>query len=364
MKKNKVLLGMSGGVDSSMSAYYLLEQGYEVIGITFNTVTPLSSPDSRQFIAEAKKLAERLNFEHHVIDVYDDFKKEVIDYFVDEYLHGRTPNPCIRCNETIKWKLLFEHAERLDCAKISTGHYVNVIEKEGFYYIEKGIDPAKDQSYFLWNLPQTILAKCLFPLGKMIKVDVKTKALNLGFNTMASKKESMGVCFLHGQDYRDFINTIKPQLKQELSKGDIINKQGEKIGTHDGFPYYTIGQKRGLNLQKNQGEYVACIDSKNNRLITAPKNTLFSSSVVLREYISCNPEYINKPQQVDIRIRGLDAVPPTPGTIKLLNGNLHVEFSNPVWALTPGQSIVFYEKNIVVGGGIVDDISFNSPIQS
>ena len=347
---------MSGGIDSSMSAWYLLQQGFEVIGITFNTVSPLESPESTRFISEAKTLAAKLKIEHHVVDVYDEFKHEVIDYFVDEYLQGRTPNPCIRCNETIKWKLLLEESERLQCDKIATGHYVNVLKKDGFFHIQKGIDPIKDQSYFLWNLPQQTLSKCIFPLGRLTKQQVKDKAEELGFKTMAGKKESMGVCFLHGRDYRDFINELKPQLKKQLAHGEIFNSNKELIGTHDGFPYYTIGQKRGLNLQKNHGECVAKIDATNNRLFTAPKNTLFSDLLILENFIINNPVYLNQPQQVDLRIRGLDCVPPTPGTIKLIDKQIHIQFNEPVWALTPGQSVVFYQDDIVVGGGIVDEI--------
>ncbi|MGQ1783941.1 tRNA 2-thiouridine(34) synthase MnmA [Saccharicrinis sp. GN24d3] len=364
MKKERVLLGMSGGVDSSMSAWYLQEQGYEVVGITFNTVSPLASPGSRQFILEAKALAAGLHIEHHLIDVYDAFKKEVIDYFVDEYLRGRTPNPCIRCNETIKWKLLLEESERLKCDKISTGHYVNVVKKDGYFHILKGLDPAKDQSYFLWNLPQQTLSKCIFPLGSLHKKLIKEKAKELGFKSMANKKESMGVCFLHGQNYRSFIDEIKPDLRENLDNGEVLNGNGDKIGTHEGFPYYTIGQKRGLNLLKNHGECVAQIDAENNKLITAPKNSLFSDHLIISDYLTNNPYFLNRTQKVDVRIRGLDCVPPTPGTVELIDNQLHIHFNEPVWALTPGQSIVIYQDNIVVGGGIVDDIQFNAHIES
>ncbi|WP_071797435.1 tRNA 2-thiouridine(34) synthase MnmA [Labilibacter marinus] len=360
MTKKRVLLGMSGGVDSSMSAWYLLQQGYEVVGITFNTLAPLSSPESLYFISEAKNLAHKLNFEHHTIDVYDAFKSDVIDYFVDEYLKGRTPNPCIRCNETIKWKLLLEESERLGCEYIATGHYVSTIEKDGFFHIQKGKDPSKDQSYFLWNLSQAILKKCVFPLGSMIKKEVKEKADSLGFKSMANKKESMGVCFLQGNDYRNFINELKPDLQKHLSNGEIRNSKGENIGTHEGFPYYTIGQKRGLNLTNNQGEYVACIDAKNNRLITAPKKELLSSQVLISDFMFCNPSHTNEKQEVDLRIRGLDAVPPTPGTLELIKGKLHITFNQAVWALTPGQSIVFYKDDVVMGGGIVDDFEYDN----
>jgi tRNA-specific 2-thiouridylase len=357
MSKGRVLLGMSGGIDSSMSAWYLLQQGYEVIGITFNTFSPLSSPESLHFITEAQKLAHKLHFEHHVLDVYDHFKKEVIDYFVDEYLKGRTPNPCIRCNETIKWKLLSEEATRLKCDKIATGHYVNIFKKDKYYHIQKGTDSAKDQSYFLWNLPQAILKKCLFPLGSLLKVNVKEKAKELGFKTMADKKESMGVCFLQGRDYRDFIYELKPELKDKLADGEVYTHQGEKIGTHDGFPLYTIGQKRGLNLEKNHGDCVASIDANTNRLFTAAKNTLFSKQLIINHFLTCNPSFLDHSQKVDIRIRGLDYVPPTPGSIEIIHKQLHIYFNEPVWALTPGQSIVFYQEDVIVGGGIVDDIT-------
>ncbi len=359
MNNEKVLLGMSGGVDSSMSAWYLLQQGYKVIGVTFNTVSPISSNKSLQFITEAKDMALKLGIEHHIIDVYDKFKTEVVDYFVNEYLTGRTPNPCIRCNETIKWKLLFELSQELGCSKIATGHYVTVVNSNGYYHIKKGIDPNKDQSYFLWNLSQDILEKCIFPLGELLKKQVKEKALELGYDKVSYKKESMGVCFLNGKDYRDFINELKPHLKKDLAQGNIFNENGEKIGTHDGFPYYTIGQKRGLNLTKNHGECVAQIDAKNNRLITARKDELYSSHLVIKNFLIFNPNYLNQSRKVKIRIRGLDAVPPTDGELFIVNNKLHVNFSEPVWALTPGQSIVFYEMDMVVGGGIVDQIQLD-----
>lgn len=347
---------MSGGVDSFMAAWYLLQQGYEVVGMTLNTVAPLSSVESKLFIKEAKDLALKLGIEHHVINVYSAFKKEVIDYFVDEYMRGRTPNPCVRCNEVIKWKLFMEEAKRLGCEKIASGHYVRVIEKEGFYYIQKGKDPAKDQSYFLWNLPQQTLSKCIFPLGLMLKKEVKENAFELGFNNVANKKESMGVCFLQGNDYRHFIDKIKPELKQKLQKGEVLNNEGDSIGSHEGFPYYTIGQKRGLNLYKNHGECVARIDPEHNRLITAPKNTLFSSRLTIKNFIINNPAFLISPQKVDIRIRGLDCVPPTPGTIEHKNKELQIEFDEPVWALTPGQSIVFYKDDTMIGGGVVESL--------
>jgi len=356
MSKKRVLLGMSGGVDSSMSAWYLQQQGFEVVGITFNTLSPITTEESLHFIHEAKKLAQSLNFEHHTLDVYSDFKKEVIDYFVNEYLAGKTPNPCIRCNETIKWKLLFEQSESLNCDYISTGHYVSTIEEDGVYYIKKGIDSSKDQSYFLWNLPQNILKKCIFPLGNKPKAQVKEKANELGFKSMATKKESMGVCFLQGSDYRDFINNWRPEIKSRLANGSILNKQGEVIGSHDGFPYYTIGQKRGLNLTSNQGECVAEILPEANQLVTAPKNTLYSNHLQISDYMMNHPDFLSEKQQVYIRIRGLDCVPPTPGTIFLENKLLQVNFSEPVWAITPGQSVVFYQEDRVVGGGIVDKV--------
>ncbi len=360
MRKKKVLLGMSGGVDSSMTAWYLLQQGFEVIGVTFNIVSPLSSDTSKDFIVEAKTLAEKLHFHHYVFDAYEEFQRSVVKYFTDEYLAGRTPSPCIHCNNTIKWKFLYEEAERLGCDYISTGHYVRLIKRNEDYHIQKGIDPLKDQSYFLWNLPQYILKKCIFPLGSKMKKDVKQKALELGFRNISHKKESMGVCFLQGQNYRDFLLATNMKSHKNMTKGIVKNSSGETIGTHEGVALYTIGQKRGLQLSKNQGEYVATLDGKNNIITTAMKEELHSSSLKINDYSFANPNYLNSPKEVDIRIRGYDCVPPTPGTIKLLDQQLVVHFSNPVWAITPGQSIVFYEySDIVVGGGIVDEVIYD-----
>ncbi len=361
MGKTRVLLGMSGGVDSSMSAWYLQQMDYEVVGITFNTLSPLSSEKSHGYIQEAKDLAQRLSIEHHVMDVYNDFRTSVIDYFVDEYLNGRTPNPCIRCNETIKWKLLYEESERLNCDKIATGHYVRLHHENNISYIQKGVDPVKDQSYFLWNLPQHVLNKCVFPLGNFLKSEVKDKARDLGFNHMAGKKESMGICFLQGENYRDFITRLKPEINQQLAEGIVKNQQGETIGKHDGFPLYTIGQKRGLYLDKNHGEYVSKIDAQNNILVTAPKSTLYSDTLSIHNFVLCDSNNQGEELLVDIRIRGLDAVPPTPGKIIISDKELKVSFDTPVWALTPGQSIVFYTNDIVIGGGIVDHFEFNAP---
>ncbi len=358
MQKERVLLGMSGGVDSSMCAWYLLQMNYEVVGITFNTLSPLSSEDSKSFIHEAKELANNLNFEHHTIDVYEDFKHNIIDYFVDEYAAGRTPNPCIRCNVTIKWKLLLEYAEKLKCDKISTGHYVNVEKRDNFYYIRKGLDSSKDQSYFLWNLNQETLKRCLFPLGNYVKKEVKEKAHSLGFKSISTKKESMGVCFLHGTDYREFIREYNPHSPGN-KPGIIKNSDGETIGNHEGVAHYTIGQKRGLHLAKNHGEYVAQIEAESNTLITSPKNHLFSDKLIIEDFMMVDPTFLDEVQNVDIRIRGLDALPPTPGTILLIDEKLHIAFSKPVWALTPGQSIVFYREDLVVGGGFANQVDFN-----
>ncbi len=352
---------MSGGIDSSMSAYLLQQQEYEVVGITFNTHSPMSSEESVSFISEAKKLADKLQIKHYTIDVYDDFKRSVIDYFVDEYMEGRTPNPCIRCNETIKWKLLYEESERLQCDYISTGHYVSLVKNDNYYHIKKGLDPKKDQSYFLWNLPQYILKRCIFPLGTLLKSEVREKAQELGYNQLADKKESMGVCFLQGQNYRDFLLSLKADKLKSLANGTVKNSNGETVGSHDGIPLYTIGQKRGLNLNRNEGEYVAELHPEKNLIITAPKTKLHSSTLIINDYIFNNPSFLDTKRNVDIRIRGLDAVPPTPGTIEIVNNKLIVHFSVPVWAITPGQSIVFYkDTNIVIGGGIADDVKYDA----
>ena len=348
MEQQRVLLGMSGGMDSSMSAVLLQEQGYEVIGATLLTHTDKND----ESIVAAQQLASERQIKHHLIDCKKEFKETVIQYFSDEYLQGRTPNPCIRCNETIKWKLLLELADQLNCHYIATGHYVQKEEIEGQWYIKKGIDPNKDQSYFLWNLNQPTISRALFPLGELHKDEVRTLARKCGYDHFADKKESMGVCFLSGTDYRDYIKHLLGNDHPAFGKGLVVDQNKNVLGHHEGFPFYTIGQRRGI-VGVAKGMCVVAIDAKNKQLIAGDRDFLLRSSLQLTEYSLTSNQSLWFDRKVFIRIRGLDSVPGYDGRISRTTSGLSVKFDNDVWAVTPGQSIVFYQNDCIIGGGIL-----------
>nr|WP_319399302.1 tRNA 2-thiouridine(34) synthase MnmA [uncultured Carboxylicivirga sp.] len=343
----RVILGMSGGMDSSMSAILLQRQGYEVIGATLQTHTEADDKN----IVDAQNLAKSLNIPHHLIDCRDNFKKEVITYFADEYINGRTPNPCVYCNRTIKWKYLLELAQQLDCDHIATGHYVRVLQENNHYYIQKGLDPAKDQSYFLWNLSQEVLSKAIFPLGQLKKTEVRELASELGYQNIADKKESMGVCFLAGIDYREYLKKLLTDEHPSLQAGPVIDSENNELGHHEGFPFYTIGQRRGIEGVAN-GQCVVSIDPKRKALITGNRKDLYTNQLHLKEYSLTPDTSLWKDQTVFIRVRGLDSVPGYNGIITPNENGLKVQFEDKVWAITPGQSIVFYQDDKLIGGGI------------
>jgi len=346
--KQRVLLGMSGGMDSSMSAVLLQQQGYEVIGATLITHTE----EKNESIVAAQQLAHKRGIDHHLIDCREAFQKEVITYFADEYTKGRTPNPCIRCNITIKWKYLLKLADELNCQHIATGHYVRKETIKNNHYIKKGVDPAKDQSYFLWNLSQKVIGRALFPLGEMHKHEVRQLARQLGYTHIADQKESMGVCFLAGTDYREYLTQLLPENHPALAAGPVLDEQDNVLGHHDGYPFYTIGQRRGIEGVA-KGKCVVAIDADTRSLQVGARDSLFAKSVGLNEPVLTPDFSLWENQKVFIRIRGLDSVPGYWGTVQDNNDGLNVYFDEQVWALTPGQSVVIYANDMVIGGGIV-----------
>lgn len=347
MAIQRVLLGMSGGMDSSMSAVLLQQQGFDVIGATLLTHTD----EKEESIVAAQKLAKERDIEHHLIDCRTAFRETVIQYFSDEYLNGRTPNPCIRCNETIKWKLLLEKANQLGCQYISTGHYVRKENIDDRWYIKKGMDPNKDQSYFLWNLNQETIQRAIFPLGELHKHEVRELARECGYHHIADKKESMGVCFLSGTDYRDYLMQLLGKGHPAFAEGLVVDQNNQVLGHHDGFPFYTIGQRRGIEGVA-KGMCVVSIDAENKQLIAGERDLLLKSSLQLKEFELTNNESLWLNTKVFIRIRGLDSVPGYWGQIKRESDILSVNFDTDVWAVTPGQSIVFYQNECIIGGGI------------
>ncbi|MDR1793618.1 MAG: tRNA 2-thiouridine(34) synthase MnmA [Bacteroidales bacterium] len=355
----RVLLAMSGGLDSSMCAVLLQQRGYQVIGITMKLWEyPQTCSSARSAccdidaINDARQLAVKLNIPHYVLDYTKEFKDLVINNFVDEYLHARTPNPCIRCNIFLKWKALLEKAKQLQCDYIATGHYAQIGTHNGRYYIRKGKDAQKDQSYVLWGLSQTDLAQTLFPLGEYLKEDVRQMASELGFQQLASKRESYDICFIPDNNYSQFLETQSYGLQEQYKNGNVLDTEGNIIGKHKGFPFYTIGQRKGLNLAFGVPKYVCKISAQKNEITLGDKSDLLSNSLIIKDINLLKYEQLPSPFEGVVKIRYRDKG--EWAKITQESDYLIVKFKNPVSAITPGQSAVIYEENDVVGGGIIE----------
>ena len=349
---------MSGGVDSSVAAFLLQQAGYEVIGVTMKMwsyeKTYLgkagSSADS-SFIADAQELVKKLNIEHHTVDIQDEFERTVIQNFIDEYFAGRTPNPCVLCNPTMKFGTLFHYADKLGCEKVATGHYLRLKEESGRYFVSRGKDITKDQSYVLWKMPQEQLSRCLFPLGEYTKEEVKTLAQSFGISSIAEKRESYDVCFIPNGDYRSFLQMKRPEACEVLRGGIICDKKGKWLGKHRGYPFYTIGQRKGLEVAVGHAIYVTHLDPEKNKVILGEKEDLLSNTLYVKEFNISKYTALPENFRALVRIRYKDA-----GTMAAITQEGHqlcCRFDSPVSAVTPGQSAVFYEGEDVVGGGVI-----------
>jgi len=357
-QKPKVLLAMSGGVDSSVAAFLLQQAGYEVVGVTLRMWSYEKTyqgkagikPDN-DFIEAAQKLAERLNIEHHVVDIQEEFADSIIQNFADEYFAGRTPNPCVLCNPTMKFGTLFHYAEKLGCEKVATGHYLCVKNENGRYFVSRGKDVTKDQSYVLWKMSQKQLSHCLFPLGEFTKEEVKTLARSFGIISIAEQRESYDVCFIPNGDYRSFLQMQRPEACEILRGGVICDKNGKWLGKHRGYPFYTIGQRKGLEVAVGHPIYVTHLDPKNNRVILGEKKELLSQTLFVTDYNIAKYETLPENCRALVRIRYKDTG--TMATITQEKNRLRCDFDSPVSAVTPGQSAVFYDGDDVMGGGII-----------
>ncbi|MBR5193811.1 MAG: tRNA 2-thiouridine(34) synthase MnmA [Bacteroidaceae bacterium] len=352
----RVLVGMSGGIDSSATCIMLQEQGYEVVGVTMRTwdvASQFASPEQQEpdFILEARALAERLGIEHHVADVREEFKQVIVKYFIDEYMKGRTPNPCVMCNPLFKERILCEWADQTGCAWISTGHYCRLEERNGHLYIVAGDDMTKDQSYFLWRLPQEVLRRFLFPLGNYTKQEVREYLKKKGFEAKAKGGESMEVCFIEG-DYRDFLRQQIPDIDTQIGPGYFVDSKGVKIGQHKGFPYYTIGQRKGLGIALGHPAHVLRINAEKNTVMLGTADDLKAEYMLVEDAMITDMQEVLSCPNLTVRIRYRSKPIPCQ-VLPLENGQMLVRFLGEASAIAPGQSAVFYDGQRVLGGAFI-----------
>lgn len=361
-KEKRVLVGMSGGVDSSVSAALLKDDGYEVIGITIAPFD-LGKEYMEHYIAkgclrktnleDAAQVCETIGIDHKIVDYSHTFKDKVADYFIEEYLAGRTPNPCVQCNPVIKWGKLLETADILSCSHIATGHYAKIENDNSNYFLKKAKDRRKDQTYFLWKLTNEQLARTIFPLGNLTKAETRKIAEEKRLKIF-KKEESQEVCFIPDNDYRNFLDLFAGGSTKLPGEGNIIF-MNQVVGTHKGYPFYTIGQRKGLGVTYKEPLYVKKIDADENQVIIGRQGELyndglFASEINLHKY----HDKLSEPMELTVKIRYKD-----PGTQAICSitdsGKLKVEFPEQTRAITPGQSVVLYDGETLVGGGIIEE---------
>ncbi len=356
-KKGKILVAMSGGLDSTVAAVMLREEGYEVIGVTMKTWDYQNSGGSKKetgccsldSINDARTIAVKHDIHHMILDIRDEFGDFVIDNFVEEYLAGRTPNPCVLCNTHIKWEALLKRANMLDCEFIATGHYAQVRNENNRFVVSKGLDDNKDQSYVLWGLTQQSLAKTRFPLGGFRKTDIRQMAIDMGYEELANKSESYEICFVPDNDYRGFLKRKVNGLEERVEGGNFVNAAGKILGKHRGYPFYTVGQRKGLEIAFGEPMFVLSINPETNTVVLGKEEELNQKGMWVRNVNMGKFENIVEPMEALTKIRYKDAG--SIANIEQEGDRMKVIFNNHVKAIAPGQSAVFYDGNDVIGGG-------------
>lgn len=372
-ENKRVLLGMSGGTDSSVAAMRLLEAGYEVIGVTFRFY---ELNGSTEYLEDARNLAERLGIRHITYDAREIFAQQIIEYFVQEYLAGRTPVPCTLCNNYLKWPLLAKIADEMGLFYIATGHYAQNIQLNETFYITYAADSDKDQTFFLWGLKQDILNRMLLPMGDITKAEARSWAAEHGFRKVATKKDSIGVCFCP-MDYRTFLKdwlvrngqmsvsnseasinnsqtsgSDKQTWSDRIRRGRFVDEKGTFIAWHEGYPFYTIGQRRGLGIHLNRPVFVKEIDPEKNEVVLASLSSLEKTEMWLKDWNLVNQERTLGRSDIIVKIRYRKQE--NYGTITVTSDHLlHVQLHEPLTAIAPGQAAAFYGDGLLLGGGII-----------
>lgn len=359
-QKGKVLVAMSGGIDSTVTALMLNDAGYEVVGITMKTWDYAASGGGKKETGccnidsfnDARMAAVQHGFPHYILDIREEFGDFVIENFVDEYLAGRTPNPCVMCNTHIKWRALLKRADALDCEFIATGHYAKIHQhSNGRYYVSKAVDETKDQSYVLWGLQQDLLSRTLLPLAPYRKSAIRQMALDYGYPELAKKSESYEICFVPDNDYRGFLKRKVEGLEDRVAGGNFIDKTGKILGRHKGYPFYTIGQRKGLDITFGKPVYVTGINPENNTVTLGEEADLNRPEMLVSKLNWLKYDGITDGQEANTKIRYKDS-----GTLSNLYQDplgIRVRFFEEAKGVAPGQSAVFYEGDDVIGGGII-----------
>jgi tRNA-specific 2-thiouridylase len=359
-RKGKVLVAMSGGIDSTVTALMLNDQGYEVVGITMKTWDYASSGSSKKETGccnidsfnDARMAAVQHGFPHFILDIREEFGDFVIENFVDEYLAGRTPNPCVMCNTHIKWRALLKRADALGCDYIATGHYAQVHQHHnGRFYIRRGIDDLKDQSYVLWGLQQDLLSRTLLPLGTYRKTQIRQMAMDYGYPELATKSESYEICFVPDNDYRGFLKKRVPGLEAKVEGGPFVDKTGKILGTHRGYPFYTIGQRKGLDMAFGRPVYVTGIVPETNTIVLGEEDDLNKSEMLVGKLNWLKYDGITDGMEAITKVRYKDK-----GALSTLYNHdqgVLARFYADAKSIAPGQSAVFYDGDDVIGGGII-----------